>query len=292
MLNPLFIQILAGTTLKHVLGKCLPVVLAERSAVDYCDMSSNKLSVCKSEAGRFVNVDPSDHHGIRRAERMGLVPSEKADVVVSSRLLHAATLFDEQHKGRFFTILRHPIERAVSMFYYLQEATWERTYRPEYKDMTLLDYAALPDTSSNWMVRWLTGKNSDPYLGREDLEFAKLLIQKKFLVLLTHDMKSSVKRLMYYMDWELEDRVLKETKECITENTRKAHNKGQHGMPEKDSPEYKALAEMNEYDIELYEFVEKLYAEQAYIVNGNPKPTIDKLFIADDGKEALEEKLL
>ena len=255
-------------------------------------MSSNKLSVCKSEAGRFVNVDPSDHHGIRRAERMGLVPSEKADVVVSSRLLHAATLFDEQHKGRFFTILRHPIERAVSMFYYLQEATWERTYRPEYKGMTLLDYAALPDTSSNWMVRWLTGKNSDPYLGREDLEFAKLLILKKFLVLLTHDMKSSVKRLMYYMDWELEDRVLKETKDCITENTRKAHNKGQHGMPEKDSPEYKALAAMNEYDIELYEFVEKLYAEQAYIVNGNPKPTIDKLFIADDGKEALEEKLL
>lgn len=136
-----------GTTLKHIMGTCLRRVQAARTSADYCDMNSNELSLCQTKLGKFVNADPSDHGGIQRSEKLKLIPSGMADVIVSSRILHAATLYDDKHKGRLFTILRHPIERAVSTFYYLQNADWERNYRPEFKKMNLLEYAALPDTA-------------------------------------------------------------------------------------------------------------------------------------------------
>lgn len=39
--------------------------------------------------------------------------------------------------------MRHPVERSISMFHYLQEAYWEPTYRPEFKK---LDLARLRET--------------------------------------------------------------------------------------------------------------------------------------------------
>lgn len=51
---------------------------------------------------------------------MNLVGSELADVIVIQHLYEAEGLFDGHHRGRLFAVFRHPIERAVSMFYYLQ----------------------------------------------------------------------------------------------------------------------------------------------------------------------------
>jgi hypothetical protein len=250
-----------GTTLKHILGTCLKRVQAARTSADYCDMNTNKLQTCKTKVGLFVNADPSDHGGIQRCEHMGLVPSGVADVIVSSRILHAATLFDPQHKGRLFTILRHPIERAVSTFYYLQNAYWERHYKPELKEMTLLDYAALPDTANNWMTRWLTGKNAEPHLTSQDVAFAKELLRRKFLILMTDEMSTSIERLLHYMDWRVPEQYYEETKACLLTNTKKdaGQNKNKHLMPDVGTAEYEALKAINDLDMELYEYAKELF---------------------------------
>jgi hypothetical protein len=274
-----------GTTLKHIMGTCLKRVQAARAAADYCDMNSDELELCKTKSGIFVNADPSDHLGIQRSDKMGLVPSGMADVVVSSRILHAATLFDKEHKGRIFTILRDPVERAVSTFYYLQHAYWERHYRPEYKDMTVLDYAAQPDTSNNWMTRWLTGKNAEPHLTRDDLAFAKELLRRKFLILLTEEMSTSVQRLMHYMGWEIADEDMDEARECLLAATSKkgGHNKNEHNSIDKESAEYQALSQINSLDIELYEYAKELFVEQWSVLNRKGSPfnveKINALFI-------------
>lgn len=274
-----------GTTLKHIMGTCLKRVQAARTAADYCDMNSNQLSLCTTKLGTFINADPSDHLGIQRSDRMGLVQSGMADVVVSSRILHAATLFDQEHKGRLFTVLRDPVERAVSTFYYLQNAYWERHYRPEYKEMTVLDYAALPDTSNNWMTRWLTGKNAEPHLSMDDLAFAKELLRRKFLILLTDEMSTSVQRLMHYMGWEIDDADMDDARECLLAATGKkgGHNKNIHKTIDKESAEYEALRQINNLDIELYEYAKDLFVEQWSVLNRKGSPfdmeKINSLFV-------------
>ena len=69
----------------------------------------------------FVNVDTITRPGILRAERLGLVPSGLADMIVSPNLNFAIEhLYDEDHKGRVLAMFRHPIERMISKFYYSQ----------------------------------------------------------------------------------------------------------------------------------------------------------------------------
>lgn len=250
-----------GTTLKHILGTCLRRTAAARTSADYCNMNTDKLETCQTKVGTFVNADPSDHGGIQRCERMKLIESGIPDVIVSSRILHAATLYDPDHKGRLFTIMRNPIERAVSTFYYLQNAYWERHYRPELKEMTILDYAALPDTANNWMTRWLTGKNAEPHLTRQDLAFAKELLRRKFLILLTDEMATSIERLLYYMNWIMDESHFEETRACLLANIKKdqGQNRNKHLMPDMGSPEYEALLAINHLDVELYEYATELF---------------------------------
>jgi len=278
-----------GTTLKHILGSCLDRVQASRVSRDYCDVDKNELETCDTKFGKFVNADPSDDPGIRRASDLGLVQSGLADVVVSSRFLHAAALFDPQGtvtprdtdrvggRGRAFAAFRHPVERAASTFYYLRDAAWERNYSPEFKSMTLREYAAREETPRNWMVRWLTGKNHQGTVSRNDLEFAKLLLERKFLVLLTDDMSDGVDRLIKHMGWE--DDVSKSGKKCARSAGLKdaAQNAGDGesvGEVEEGSEDWEALAKINELDIELYEYARKLYKKQGKMVFGKDEAAV------------------
>jgi len=245
-----------GTTLKYVLGVCLELTQASRTSKDYCDVERPDLHVCSTRFGKYVNADTSDDYGIVRAHRLNLVPSQMVDVIVSSRFLHVSGLFDPYHRGKAFTILRDPIERAVSTFYYLRNAKWERNYNAEFQNMTLLQYATREDTSSNWMTRWLTGKHSAPYVEPSDLHFAKEVLRRKFLVLLTSDMLQSVNTLISYMNWEPD----KSQYQCIQHNVDMVvkHNKSMHPKLINIDPKVRqALIQKNLLDIELYDYAKE-----------------------------------
>ena len=51
----------------------------------------------------------------------------------------AECLFDSTHQGAAYTVFRDLVDRAVSLFYYLQHATWEVSYQPEFQNFTLKD---------------------------------------------------------------------------------------------------------------------------------------------------------
>ena len=73
-----------------------------------------------------------------------------ADVVFTPYIQEAAVIFDKFHRGRFFTMLREPIDRIVSLYYYRRIATWEPTYNPTLKDQTLEEFVNA--SGENWMV--------------------------------------------------------------------------------------------------------------------------------------------
>ena len=88
-----------------------------------------------------MNIDSTTQGGIARANSMGFADAQLAQVVVSPFVFETNDLFTQTAKGRLFSVFRHPIERAVSMFYYIRVADWEPSYSPEMKEWSIEQYA-------------------------------------------------------------------------------------------------------------------------------------------------------
>jgi hypothetical protein len=68
---------------------------------------------------------------------LGLASSKLADMMSSSYFEEAGMLFDLEHKGRAMTIFRHPIDRAVSHYYFITRG--DKAYLDP--SVTIEDYA-------------------------------------------------------------------------------------------------------------------------------------------------------
>ncbi len=55
---------------------------------------------------------------------MGFADSGLGDAVVTPFIYESNELFTQTAQGRLFCVFRHPIDRAISLFYYLQVAEW------------------------------------------------------------------------------------------------------------------------------------------------------------------------
>lgn len=117
-----------GTTIKSIY-ECLGQTLANQAGADprFGHENEDKAIAFRPWPGvsraSYVNVDTTNKKGILRAQKLGLVPSGLADMIFTSDLTFAIEkLFDESHKGRVMVLFRHPIDRLVSKFYYLQQA--------------------------------------------------------------------------------------------------------------------------------------------------------------------------
>lgn len=218
---------------------------------------------------RYVNVDTTTKTGIERAKTMGLPESGLADVVVSPIFQNIVQLFDEEHKGRFFTVMKHPVERSASMFYYLQRAEWSSGHQPVLKNMTLDDYAQSSMVESNFMVRHLIAKHRDA-LTPADVEMAKKIMQRKFLIGLSAQMSESFDRFRQYFGWEAMDRyrkgVLIRSEGCKKQYLAESHvnqNKIAHPPVVQGSEAWGHLHQANWADVALFEYAEALFREQS-----------------------------
>lgn len=122
-----------GSTIKDVVGSCLRMVMASEFGVtDGHDRDTEVAIVYPKVPGgtgtedrsAFVNVDTTTVAGIERAASMGFADSGLAGCVVTPFLYESNALFTETAQGRLFAVFRHPVDRAVSMFYYIQVAYW------------------------------------------------------------------------------------------------------------------------------------------------------------------------
>ena len=141
----------------------------------------------------FVNVDTTTVAGIARAQAMGFADSGLADAVVTPFIYEANNLFTPTAKGRLFTVFRHPIDRAISLFYYLQVADWEPTYDPELKNWSVKEYAQSSKIENNWLTRQLSNTLAGE-LRDDDLKVAMEVVRSKFLVGLMADIEATMNR--------------------------------------------------------------------------------------------------
>jgi hypothetical protein len=122
-----------GSTVKDIIGSCFRVVMATEFGITDGHKNDKTIDVVFpkvpgladiEERSPFVNVDVTTVAGIQRAAEMGFADSGLAGCVASPFLFEANYLFTETAQGRLFAVFRHPVDRAVSMFYYLQVADW------------------------------------------------------------------------------------------------------------------------------------------------------------------------
>jgi len=252
----------AATSLENMLTRCHGMVLAGTKGSTSGAAEEKTLRVFEAFPNeKYLNVNLATPEGIERAARLGVVETGVVGAVFASRLHQVSDIFHPpDNQGRCFTIMRHPVKRAVSLFYYLRQAATEKSYDDGFKFMTIDEYAKSNKAESDWMTRSLTQKLSAPGLRDEDLEEAKEFLRSKCLIGLVDKFDESKKRFEHYFGWEKGDF------QCENE-IMKDHfqHKLQYRDVKEGSPTFTALAARNKYDMKLYEYAVELFEEQRSI---------------------------
>jgi len=268
----------SGTsTIKTIMAKCLNLRKAISTGQIEYD-SYNELQLVDSDnGGQFVNVDFGYLSGIKKAKQWKMAESGLVDVVATSYIHEATTeVFSPARQARIFTIIRHPIERLISGFYYQKVAVWEKTFDASRDtNITLLEYATNSKNHvDNWMTRMLSNRHNGP-VQDVDYEYAQKVLKEKVLILLLEDIDEGMVRLFAFMNWanRLEQTSTGSSgEECIDTylNSKRAnahHDDRKH--IDMESEEWRALEAISSYDLHLYEYAKSLY-------DGEQKALYDK----------------
>lgn len=254
----------AGTSLHDEYHECLALVGAsELGGID----QGNTLELVRINDGNYhVNVDTSVLPGIMHAAELDLVPSHIAQIIFSPLLHESAThLFSPRYKGQLFAMFRHPVERVISLFYYLRSATWEPTYNPVLQNMTLQEYAESQLAESNFMVRGLVDK-MEGALSDDDLELAKEILRQKCVVGLMDRWEESMDRFDFFFNFQPDGARHEQARQCREGFREKGgSNKHKHPAVNHTSVAYLELERKNDLDLRLYDYIHKLYSEQELI---------------------------
>ena len=264
-----------GSTAKSIY-RCMNLTIASRLDPKVSRIKDKELIAFEpfgERGGSFVNVDMTTRSGIRRAGRMGLVPSGKADILfVMDPAFAGDHLFDRQHKGRILCLFRHPIQRLESKFYYLQKASWENTYRPDWADISILEWAGNVNKENNIMVKKLVGLRFHDTATEAELRLAMRIIEKRFVVGLTDNMKESIRRFNIVMNIDLTSQRNRRCMNRFFGHGSLKTNSNSHPKLEPGNPAWEVLAEDNALDIKLYEYILYLFNQQKEVVDSYATP--------------------
>jgi hypothetical protein len=239
----------AGTTMKHVTTTCLGKVIATEVGGKEGHHLDQRLNVIKKPHGLFINVDTTTKAGIKHAKSLELVQSKMASVIFTPYVQESTALFDKKHRGRFFTLMRDPVERIVSL-YYNQSAE-------KVKASSLSDFVQTAE--DNWMVRTLTGYMAGP-LDKVHLDASKEILRSKFLIGLIEKKTESFRRFEEYFGWKFPNPVSQTCKNNMYYFDFQKINK--YDQPDKKDPALGKIRTLNMWDIALYEYTKQLFEEQ------------------------------
>lgn len=256
-----------GTTLTNIVSHCHSLVVANQIGVTQGHGELDKLQVVDSEGGSYVNVDTTTVTGIKRAKEMGLIESGLADVIMTSYIHEIVTLVNSSNikegSMKCFTLIRHPIRRAESMFHNFRNSAGD-----ELQNITIAEYANSIYSEENWMVRFLTNEMSEP-LSYRHLTLALKVLGSKCIVGLLDKFDESIQLFDRYFGWMNGNQTLDELnnkRDCETYLIHNWDNTRNYTAIEEDSEEWNLLKAKNGYDLLLYEYVVKLFVMQTNTV--------------------------
>eukprot|EP00521_Asterionellopsis_glacialis_P009291 CAMPEP_0195287232 /NCGR_PEP_ID=MMETSP0707-20130614/4378_1 /TAXON_ID=33640 /ORGANISM="Asterionellopsis glacialis, Strain CCMP134" /LENGTH=437 /DNA_ID=CAMNT_0040346965 /DNA_START=100 /DNA_END=1413 /DNA_ORIENTATION=+ len=252
-----------GSTVKRIVAHCFTGLVTARqaSAAEGDILKEPTLRIVTDlEGGKSVNVDTGNPDGISRAKSLGFATQPNVDLVVSPYLYQASEdLFSSEFHGRLFTMLRHPIDRAVSLFHFLREQPNAGIVDIT---MTLEEYAQSGSAENNWMTRFLSNKLQGE-LTHEDESRARKVLRTKCLIGLLKHKGESMYRFERYFGWKVDSVKAEECHGKLLDW--KWPNKNKHPDADEDSRAWKYLKEHNTFDLRIYKYAEELFEQQAML---------------------------
>ena len=157
------------------------------------------------------------------------------------------------------------------MFYYIQIADWEPSYAPELQSWTLEQYGKSEKIENNWMTRQLANQQSGD-LTDHHLKVALEVIRRKFIVGTMDKLEESMTRFEQFFRWKFH--VNPDNQEScrkrLTGGGSNSNASNKKEKPKPGDPIWELIAQSNLYDIQVYEYIESLFVEQAAFVVGIP----------------------
>ncbi len=114
-----------GGTVKNIAAFCLDLTQASEAGAEL-NPDSTKLEEAVTlidtiTGAKYLNVDSTSIEGLAQAEPKNVAAYPELDLIVSPYLYDATeTLLNNVNRGRMFVMMRHPIDRAVSMYHYMK----------------------------------------------------------------------------------------------------------------------------------------------------------------------------
>ena len=215
----------------------------------------------------YVNVDTTSYEGIDHAAKLRLVPRHAADIIFTSYPQYAIEhLYSKNHRGRALLLARHPVERLISKFYYLQVATWERSYRPQWKTMKISYWARMVNNDNEHMVKKLAGKRMNEEVTEQDLQLAMRTVKERFVVGLMHNMEESIHRFNVILGIDESTELSRNCMDQFFGHGVKKTNSNSHPKIKEGSVPWDSLAQANQLDIRLYNYMVELFDEQRGLI--------------------------
>ena len=185
-------------------------------------------------------------------------------------LLSTSRIFDKSpKKARVTTLLRHPIDRFISMFTYLKTATWEENFNPT--NLSINEYVLSGEYKKlEWTGNWMVCKlaQCDPSnidtISDTHLKVAKNILQN-ILIGFTDNMKEFFIRVEKY--WNIPSTSKKRARKNVM---KQSINVQRNKMPKDVLLEEvsKILEKSMAYDIRLYLYAKKvLWDKQGELLN-------------------------
>lgn len=146
-----------GTVINDILAGCFHIVCANEVGGQFGHAEDDALQVFEKHGAKYVNVDLSSLKGIAKAKNLNLANSGMVDAIIAWFVYETSELFSPEHRGKFFTVMRHPIERAALLISNLQNNKKATTYDPSFASMTIEDFVQAGRVDNNWYVMslWL-----------------------------------------------------------------------------------------------------------------------------------------
>ena len=218
-----------------------------------------------------LNVDTQTRKGLANARQQNLIDLGFVDVIATSYFLDGTMIFNNNHKGRAFTILQHPVMQAEKLF---NSRDWGNF--PEYIQST--------QYIDNWVVRSLTN-NKQGELTEDHLMVAKGILARKFFIGIADYLEETIKRLeMYYELKQPSDGCA--NKYLMVEES--PHTESEAFHIERGSDEWTLVTQRDQYDLMLYYYALEVFAKQGSTMFNRPYP--DKTGKIVDFEEIAREK--
>jgi hypothetical protein len=207
---------------------------------------------------RFINIDTTTTTGIQRAVQLGFATSGLGNAIVSPFLFETNLLLQPNTllMGRFFGLFYHPVERAVRVFEQLKETDLEVEF------MDLQGYAASTRIENNLLTRTLSNQPTGE-LTEEHMKVALEIIRRKFLVGLGRFMNASLIRFEQYYHWSFKVNPLYQ-EQCRNQIIKKDTLVD---MPAEGTTNWNLIMLQNQFDMQLYGYIESLFSEQEQFVS-------------------------